>query len=70
MYKFFAVVSERECVRDSVFLVVRLWEVREKNGYVRVQKLNMKMSAKEARAKSYTGRLYTPVKAAQKAKPM
>ena len=63
------------------FQVVRLEEVREKDGYVRVRKLyrphDTHMSVREARGKPYTylywseeiGRLYTPVKAAQKDKP-
>jgi len=63
------------------FQVVRLEEVREKDGYVRVRKLyrphDTHMSVREARGKPYTylywseeiGRLYTPAKAAQKDKP-
>merc|ERR1719239_821847 len=63
------------------FQVVRLEEVREKDGYVRVRKLyrphDTHMSVREARGKPYTylywseeiGRLYTPAKAAQMDKP-
>ena len=63
------------------FQVVRLEEVREKEGYVRVRKLyrphDTHMSLKEARGKAYTvlywseeiGRLYTPHKAGKMNKP-
>ena len=63
------------------FQVVRLEEVREKDGYVRVRKLyrphDTHMSVREARGKAYTklywseeiGRLYTPVKAASRDRP-
>ena len=63
------------------FQVVRLEEVREKEGYVRVRKLyrphDTHMSLKEARGKAYTvlywseeiGRLYTPLKAGKMNKP-
>ena len=60
---------------------LRLEKVREKDGYVRVRKLyrphDTHMSVREARGKAYTklywaeeiGRLYTPVKAAQRDRP-
>ena len=63
------------------FQVVRLEELREMDGYVRVRKLyrphDTHMRVSDARGKPYTilywseeiGRLYTPVKASQKDKP-
>ena len=66
---------------DPFQVVSRLEEVRERDGYVRVRKLyrphDTHMSVREARGKAYTklywseeiGRLYTPVKAAQRDRP-